>query len=105
MITLPNNYTKNGYNHEVIFREKEYVISKLTSMETGHFICYEAFRVIVAKPFTLKGVFYGEREQTPSNEHWGKYGFSVHTLEKAHKRIEDLKQRAWKNGKKDLTQS
>ncbi len=60
MITLPNNYTKNGYNHEVIFREKEYVISKLTSMETGHFICYEAFRVIVAKPFTLKGVFYEE---------------------------------------------
>lgn len=105
MIKLPQIYQKNGYAHEIIFRDEVYAITKLTSNEDGRFICYEVFKIKKNKTTTLKGSIVEARESTPSNEAWGKDGYSVRTLEDAYKKIEIFKQRQWKSGKKEVTQN
>lgn len=105
MIQLPQTYKKNGYQHEIVFRDDVYAITKLTSIEDGRFICYEVFKIKKTKTITLNNNIIEARETTPSNEAWGKDGYSVRTLEDAYKKIELFKQRKWKSGKKEVTQS
>ena len=105
MIKLEQTYKKNGYQHEIVFRDEVYAITKLTSMEDGRFICYEVFKIKKSNTFTIKGSIIEAREATPPNEAWGRDGYSVRTLEDAYKKIELFKQRQWKNGKKEVTQS
>lgn len=109
MIPLPKTYKKNGYNHEVIFRENDYIISKLTSFESGRFICYEAFKVRKNKSVEILGSVIEEKETSPSNEEWGTYGYSVHTYQEALNKIECLKNRRRgrkpKNGRKETIQN
>jgi len=92
MKQLPTNYRKNGYNHEVVYRENDLIISKMTSIESGRFLCYEVFKVKIQKPGDFFKTLTEEVEGTPSNEDWGNTGFSVHTLTEALKKIEWLKQ-------------
>lgn len=92
MKTLPTNYRKNGYDHEVVYRENGLVVSKLTSIESGRFICFEVFKIKIQKPSQFFKNLTEEVEGTPSNEDWGITGFSVHTFEQALKKLEWLKQ-------------
>lgn len=92
MKTLKEQFVKNGYLHTMVWRDNEYVITKLTDKFSGMFVCYEAFKVKIHKPSTFS--FNSEAfESSPSNEVWGKTGYSVHTLDEAHKKINQLKQK------------
>lgn len=92
MKTLSTKYRKNGYDHEIIFRERDYCISKLTSIESGRFICLEVFKVKIQKPSPHFSTLTEEVETTPSNEDWGKTGYTVYTIEEAQKKIKWLKE-------------
>lgn len=92
MKTLPTKYKKNGYNHEIVYRENNTVISKLTSDESDRILCYEVFKVKIQKPSNFFKTLTEEVETTPSNEDWGTMGFTVHTMEQALKKIEWLQQ-------------
>jgi hypothetical protein len=93
MKQLEATYTKNGYNHEIVWRDEDYAITKLTDTDTGRFSCYEAFKVKKRKPSTIKGKIIEGGETTPCNEEWGKTGYTVMTLEKAQIKINELKNR------------
>lgn len=99
MKTLPTQYRKNGYDHEIIYRDTSYVISRLTSSGTNKFICLEVFKVKIQKPSQLFGNYTEDTETTPSNEEWGTDGFTVYTMEQALEKIEWLK-RSKKPGRK-----
>lgn len=92
MKTLPTKYYKNGYNHEIVYRENDIIISKLTSNENDRILCFEVFKVKIQKPSNFFNTLTEEVEGTPSNEDWGRLGFTVHTMEQALKKVEWLKQ-------------
>lgn len=63
-------YRKNGYGHEVVARYGDVCVSL---METGH---YEVFEVKKVPESEMFGKVVAGHEAIPSNEEWGKIGFT-----------------------------
>ena len=99
MVKLKEKYSKNGYDHEMVWRDENYAITKLTDSDTGKFVCYEAFRIRIKKSGPEKSTAEYPRECTPSNEEWGKFGFSTFTFEQAKSRIDMMANRKNKSTK------
>jgi hypothetical protein len=97
MRKLPTIYNKNGYEHQVLWRDEEFAITEVRDLETKMVYCFEAFKIKVRKPSEIKGKNYPASESSPCNESWGVYGFTLPTLEKAKNKINQLKLK--KNGK------
>lgn len=99
MVKLKNEYRKNGYDHTIIWRDDEYAISELIDCETGKKTCLEVFKIRIKKtgPPNTKSEY--PREVVPRDEEWGKYGYSVYTMEQAHSKVEMMRNRALKNKK------
>lgn len=99
MKTLPKTYTKNGYTHKLRWRDESYAVTEVCDSETDKTYCFEAFRIKVRKPSEIKGKWYDGSEQSPCNEDWGTYGFTLPTYEKALEKIIIMKNS--NNGKKN----
>jgi hypothetical protein len=93
MKTLPSKYEKNSYIHYVEWRDEDYAITRLEEPSTGHFVCYEAFKIQKNPTVSIKNNIVEGSETSPSNERWGKYGYTVTTLERAHQKINEIKNR------------
>lgn len=91
MKPLEPKYTKNGYDHEIVWRDADYAITKLTDTDSGNFSCYEAFKIKKRKTSMIGDRTIEGGETTPSNEEWGTHGYTVHKLEEAHIKINQLK--------------
>lgn len=91
MKTLPTKFKKNSYDHEVIWRDETHAITKLTEPSTGKIVCYEAFEIQKTENVYIKNRLVEASESTPSNERWGKLGFTLRNVEDAHKKINQLK--------------
>jgi len=100
MVKLKNEYRKNGYDHTILWRDDEYAISKLCDDETGKQVCLEVFKIIIKKTPPPKSTSEYPREATPRDEEWGKYGYTVYTMEQAHEKIDMMRQRSIKNKNK-----
>ena len=94
MVKLKNQYKKHGYDHEIIWRDDEYAISKLCDEETGKQVCLEVFRIIIKTDPPPNSTSEFPREAVPRDEEWGKYGYTVHTMEQAHEKVEMMKIRS-----------
>ena len=93
MKTLEQVFYKNSYKHELVWRDESHAITKLTEPSTGGFICYEAFEIQKTGDVYIKNNLLQGTEHTPSNERWGNLGYSVRTIDEAHKKINQLKNR------------
>jgi hypothetical protein len=93
MRELPNKYEKNSYDHYLVWRDEDHAITRVVEPSDGHFVCYEAFKIQKNPTVTLKNGVVEGRETSPSNERWGKYGYTVTTLERAFDKINELRNR------------
>ena len=91
MKQLETTFKKNSFIHNIVWRDADYAITKLTDPDTGRFVCFEAFKIRKKPESKLGGRVLPASEITPSNEQWGKYGYTVYTLEQAHNKINILK--------------
>lgn len=101
MVKLKEIYNKNGFIHNLIWRDEEYAITRLIDEDTKKFVCFEAFKIKIRESGPGNSTAEYPRESTPSNEAWGKYGFSVYTEDEAKNKIELMKKRFGKNKNKN----
>lgn len=94
MVKLKSPYNRNGYNHELVWRDEEYAVSRLTDDETGSFVCLEAFKIRIKKSGHPNSTAEYPREAVPKDEEWGKYGYTVYTLKQALDKITMMRERA-----------
>lgn len=91
MKLLETTFNKNSYTHEIIWRDSDYAITRLTDQDSGKFVCYEAFRIRKKKDTKIGNRFIPASEMTPSNEEWGLYGYTTRTEAQAKQKINLLK--------------
>jgi len=89
---LKTNYVRNGYKHSLVWRDEKFAIVEMRDKISNNFICYEAFQIRIKKNGFGSPDDYPQ-ECWPDDERWGSRGFSVYTLEQAHKKIELMKNR------------
>ncbi|HMT75797.1 MAG TPA: hypothetical protein PKA77_17115 [Chitinophagaceae bacterium] len=82
MKILELQYKKNGYDHRQIFRQDDIAIYETTTPESGRVIGYEVFIIQKNKSRVIAGQQIAASESTPSNEQWGKSGWT-HWLKSA----------------------
>jgi len=98
MKPLKETFHKNSYLHEVLWRDEDYAITKLTDEDTNRIACYEAFEIIKNPARTTKLMTTEAFESTPSNEQWGYKGLTAHSFEEAQNKINKLKLKKKQNG-------
>jgi hypothetical protein len=88
MKILDKVITKKGYTYTQVYREGKLAIYK----QQKHERCfYEAIRIKSHNGYTLGGAYIAPAETYPSSSVWGIDGFTYHTVEEAHKRLEKMK--------------
>lgn len=98
MKPLKETFRKNSYLHEVLWRDDQYAITKLTDEDTGRVACYEAFEIIKNPARTTSLMTTEAFESTPSNEQWGYKGLTAHSYEEAKLKLDKLKSKKKENG-------
>lgn len=93
MRPLKEFYTKNGYNHKVLWRDDEYAITEVSDRETDKVYCYEAFRIKRHKGRNTDLIKMEPFESSPDNESWGDTGYTAISFEDAKLKINKLKSR------------
>lgn len=95
MIPLPETYKKNTFQFKIVERDDDTAIAEQWDVdETPFLVAYEVFIIKKVPEFKIPSQgnkVYPAKEQVPSNEEWGTLGYTCHTLEKAYKRREDLR--------------
>lgn len=85
---LPLEFDKNQFHFKELLRDGEYRIYEKTK---GKYRGFEVVRTRFHNGYTIGGVFIKPAQMLPSNEEWGKHGFSPLTYEKCLKRLEWMK--------------
>jgi len=98
MKLLEPEYTVKGqkdYIYSVVERDEQVCIAKQLNKETREFIAFEVFEVMrYPDRWSPDGkVFIPAKETPPSAEMWGLRGFTVHTIEQARERFNQIKKR------------
>lgn len=91
MEALQAEYRKNGYNYSQVYRDD--MVAIYEQRDKDRLIAYEVCEIITAEAGEVFGKMIGEREKLPSTEQWGKKAFTVRTLEQAHKKADEMKER------------
>lgn len=91
MVKLKETYNKNGFIHNLVWRDEKYAITKLLDEDSKKFVCFEVFRIKIRESGPKNSMAEYPRESTPSNESWGKLGFSVYTMQDAFDKIAIMK--------------
>lgn len=76
MKILELQFKKNGYDHRQIFRQDDIAIYETATPESGRVIGYEVFIIQKNKSRVIAGRQIDANESTPSNEQWGKFGWT-----------------------------
>lgn len=93
MVKLKTQLSRPGYALQQKWRDDEYAVYELTDAETGKFVCLEVFKIKIRKTGPPQSKSEYPRESIPHDEAWGRDGFSVYTMEKAHEKINFMKNR------------
>ena len=93
MKTLPNTFSKNTFDYQLVSRDGDVAIYSQTMPETGKLIGYEVFEVQKKEAFSLNGYDYPAKEAVPSANQWGQMAFTVFDLSRAKQRQAELLQR------------
>ena len=93
MKTLPNTFSKNTFDYQLVSRDGDVAIYSQTMPETGKLIGYEVFEVLKKEAFSLNGYDYPAKEAVPSTTQWGQMAFTVFDLSRAKQRQAELLQR------------
>jgi hypothetical protein len=93
MRELKEEFYKNSYKHNLVWRDEDYAITVLTDKDTNRIVCYEAFEIIKNLARKTDVMETEAFESTPSNEQWGYKGYTVTTKELAFNKITKLKSR------------
>lgn len=88
MNTLPLKTTSYGWTLTQIKRDRTRAIYEQS--KDGQVCAYEVIRIEVAKPFTIAGKEYPEREVYPKSEDWGRTGWTCMTHDAAISRYQSL---------------
>lgn len=87
MKTLPQQFRKNGFNHDVVERFENIVLIRKSQ---GDWVGWEVARVFFAEAREIAGHAIEAGEHLPSSEQWGTYGFSYTTEAKARERYDKM---------------
>ena len=91
MKKLQNQYSRRGFLYDLIHREQDIVLCSQTSKITNRVTGYEVFKVQSHDGrIAPNGLFVEPSEFPPSDEQWGRLGWSYYTQEKALKKFDEL---------------
>ncbi len=88
---LGTSYSKNGYDYTQIVRDGCIAIfGQHSKVDPENYIAYEVIRILVKPAIVIMGKEVPLREIAPSNEDWGKYGWTMSTLSSARTKMTTL---------------
>lgn len=90
MDLLAKEIRKNGFIYYIEKRGEKAMIYKQVCAEEGDVMGWEVFKRKIDKPKVVFGIELGEREIFPGNEDFGKWAWSVRTLERAEERFRNI---------------
>jgi hypothetical protein len=90
MELLPEEIKKNTYLYKFCKRGKRAIIYEQIDPEFGKTVAFEVFRRKIDKPKVIFGIQLNEREIFPGNEDFGKWAWTLSSLEKALEKFEFL---------------
>lgn len=88
---LPLQFNKNSYQYKQVWRDEDYAI--YSQICDGVIYAFEVYRISKNESGELFGKYFEASESIPSSEQWGKTAYTVADMERAFKRIEDMKAR------------
>lgn len=94
---LGDSFSKNGFHYEQILRDGNWAIFKQRLRPGVGELAYEVIRIKVAPEWIVGGKVIPAHEVGPSNEEFGKFGWSYPTLERAKVKFYEMVE---KRGKK-----
>jgi hypothetical protein len=100
MLKLKITYLCNGLLLNQIKRSTGAALYSVRTDENSPIIGYETIKITIAKPRTIFGKTYPEREHYPNNEEFGALGWAWNNLESAEKHYNELVQTENIRGKK-----
>ena len=92
MKQLASNYSKNGYDFNLVSRNGDVAIYSQHDKETGQLLYYEVFIVQKNKERTIAGNIIPASESSPANEQWGSEGYTMTDLTSARSKEQILHQ-------------
>lgn len=90
MKPLGNSYRKNGFHYELVEREGILAIYKQRLRPGVGGLGYEVIRIKQLDAVHLFGRDVEAHEAAPSNEEWGREGWTYPTLEAARAKVAEL---------------
>lgn len=90
MKPLADTYKKNGYIFHLVERDGDVAIYSQNDPDSGKTVAYEVFEVQKNEERVISGVSIPASESVPSNESWGKKGYTLWSLELAHARKREI---------------
>lgn len=89
MKTIPKEFQKGGWHHELVSRIRDVALYKRWK-DTSPAPHYEVVVIKVAKACELHGIQYEEQETYPGPHSFGKLGWTYPTLELAQTKYKEL---------------
>lgn len=90
MKPLGTTYRKNTFHYEQIVREGNIAIFKQRLRPGEGCLAYEVIHVRQDPEREIAGVIIPAHERAPGNEDWGKFGFTLPTLESARAKMKEM---------------
>lgn len=90
MKPLGPTYAKNTFHYDVIARRGRYAIAEQRQKPGWRVLAYEVFIVRRVKEAKMFGTVVEAHESVPSNEEWGRLGWTYRTLEEARVKLRQL---------------
>lgn len=90
MKPLPNTYSKNGFHYELVVRDGPYAIFKQRLRPGAGCLAYEVIKIKCLKEAVMFGRTIEAHEVGPSNEDFGKSGWTYPTLARAKEKFRQL---------------
>lgn len=88
-IPLPIRFEQNGYLYWQICRTDKAAIYEQRAQD-GRGIFYEVWKIRKRDARTWQGRYYPAGERIPSNNDWGKYGWTYYTISRARAKFDEL---------------
>jgi hypothetical protein len=91
MQLIPLEYKKNGFTYNLNYRDD--LVAIYSQSDEGRRVAFEVCEIIQAPAGEVFGNWVEAREKLPSSEQWGTKAFTVHTLEEAILKKDELREK------------
>jgi hypothetical protein len=91
MQLIPLEYKKNGFTYNLNYRDD--LVAIYSQSDEGRRIAFEVMEIIQAPAGEVFGKWLEARETLPGTNQWGTKAFTVHTLEQAILKKDELRER------------